>query len=56
MKKVVKMFLVLYFVFIIKTVDVSAEEILLAPSAKSAILLEASTGEVIFDYHPYQMH
>jgi len=54
MKKVVKMFLVLYFVFIIKTVDVSAEEILLAPSAKSAILLEASTGEVIFEKNSHE--
>lgn len=54
MKKVVKMFLVLYFVFIIKTVDVSAEEILLAPNAKSAILLEASTGEVIFEKNSHE--
>ena len=43
--------IVVLFCFIVK---VSAEELNLAPNAKSAILLEASTGEIIFERNSHE--
>lgn len=43
-----KKILVYFFTFLIIVLPVRAEEIKLAPNAKSALLMEASTGEIIY--------
>ena len=50
MKKVV-LFLICLFAFLPM---ISAEENTLAKSAKSAILIEASTGEIIYEYNSHE--
>ena len=50
MKKIVCLFFSFFFLLNI----VSAEELVLAPNAKSAIMLEASTGEVLFEKNSHE--
>ncbi len=52
MKKITSIILIIY-VFL-SVVTVKAVDISLAPSAKSAILLEASTGEIIFEKNSHE--
>ena len=53
MKKAIYLFLCSLF-FLLNIYSVSAEELSLAPNAKSAIMLEASTGEVIFEKNSHE--
>jgi D-alanyl-D-alanine carboxypeptidase (penicillin-binding protein 5/6) len=53
MKKVMCMFLCSLF-FLLNVCSANAEELSLAPNAKSAIMLEASTGEVIFEKNSHE--
>ena len=50
MKKVIIMFFIL-FSFI---VNVKAEETVLAPNAKSAIIMEYSTGKILFEFNSHE--
>ena len=53
MKKAIYLFLCSLF-FLLNIYSVSAEELSLAPNAKSAIMLEASTGNVIFEKNSHE--
>lgn len=44
----------LFFILLIVPFFVYAEDLNLAPNAKSAILIEASTGEVLYSKNPYE--
>ena len=44
----------LFFILLIMPLCVYAEDLNLAPNAKSAILIEASTGEVLYSKNPYE--
>ncbi len=50
MKKLICLFFSFFFLLNV----VSAEELVLAPNAKSAIMLEASTGEVLFEKNSHE--
>ena len=50
MKKIICLFFSFFFLLNI----VKAEDLVLAPNAKSAIMLEASTGEVLFEKNSHE--
>ena len=53
MKRVLELVFVFGF-FLLRVIDASAEDLSLASNAKSAIMLEASTGEVIFEKNSHE--
>lgn len=54
MKKILNLILIIGIIFSISICNIRAEDVSLAQNAKSAILLEASTGEVIFEKNSHE--
>ena len=54
MRKILFLFMIVSIFCSVNIINVNAENISLAPNAKSAILLEASTGEVIFEKNSHE--
>lgn len=49
-----KKFLILFLVFLLIPINITAESIDLAPNATSAIIIEASTGTVIYNKNEHE--